>query len=97
MRTKDEGTTNAIEVRHLASGSVAWVEVVLRGQKMPPDELRAVLTSTDREVVRRYLELHLERLEERFTAQRRVLVSAKRILIDAAARRGIRIDKGDAR
>jgi hypothetical protein len=70
------------------SGSVAWAEVILQDQKMPLDELRIVLTSTDGELVRRYLELHLERLEERLTAQRRALTSAKRILIDAAARRG---------
>jgi hypothetical protein len=70
-----------------ASGSIAWAEVVLRDQGMPPDELRIVLTSTDGEVVRRHLDLHLERLEERLSAQRRSLVSAKRFLIDAAVRR----------
>jgi hypothetical protein len=51
--------------RQVASGSHAWAETVLRDQGMPPDELRDVSTTADRELVRRHLELHLERLEER--------------------------------
>jgi len=72
----------------VASGSIAWAETVLRDQEMPPDELRVVLATADRELVRRHLELHLERFEEWLITQRRSVVAAERILIEAAARRG---------
>jgi hypothetical protein len=49
---------------------------------MPPDELRAVLTTADRELVRRHLELHLERLEERLVTQRQRVAAIERILAD---------------
>lgn len=74
--------------RQVASGSIAWAEMVLRDQEMPPDELRVVLATSDRELVRRHLELHLERFEEWLITQRRSVVAAERILIEAAARRG---------
>ena len=74
--------------REVASGSIAWAEMVLRDQEMPPDELRVVLATADRELVRRHLELHLERFEEWLNTQRRSVVAAERILIEAAARRG---------
>jgi hypothetical protein len=67
--------------RQVDSGSRAWAETVLRDQGMPPDELRAVLTA-DRELVRRHLELHLERLEERLVARRREVAAIGRILAD---------------
>jgi hypothetical protein len=73
--------------RQVASGSIAWAEMVLRDQEMPPDELRVVVATADRELVRRYLELHLERFEEWLITQRRRVVAAERILIEAAARR----------
>ena len=74
--------------RQVASGSVAWAEMVLRDQEMPSDELRVVLATADRELVRRHLELHLERFEEWLITQRRSVVAAERILIEAAGRRG---------
>ena len=74
--------------RPVASGSIAWAEMVLRDQEMPPDELRVILTTADAELVRRHLELHLERFEERLTTQRRSVAAAERILIEAAGRRG---------
>jgi hypothetical protein len=64
------------------SGSRSWAETVLRDQGMPPDELRAVLTTADRELVRRHLELHLERLEERLVTQRQRVAAIERILAD---------------
>jgi hypothetical protein len=72
--------------RQVDSGSRAWVETVLRDQGMPPDELRDVLTTTDRELVRRHLELHLERLEERLLTQRRRVAAIERILADPGGR-----------
>jgi len=74
--------------RQVASGSIAWAEMVLRDQEMPSDELRVVLATADRELVRRHLELHLERFEEWLITQRRSVVAAERILIEAAGRRG---------
>ena len=64
------------------TGSRSWAETVLRNQGMPLDELRAVLTTADRERVRQHLELHLERLEERLVAQRRRVAAIERILAD---------------
>jgi hypothetical protein len=57
----------------------AWV---LREQGMPSDELQVILTTSDRELIRRHLELHLERLEERLTAQRRKVAEIAEILSD---------------
>ena len=74
--------------RQVASGSIAWAEMILRDQEMPSDELRVVLATADRELVRRHLELHLERFEEWLITQRRSVVAAERILIEAAGRRG---------
>jgi len=71
-----------------ASGSIAWAETVLRDQGMPPGELCVVLTTADRELVRRYVELHLERLEEWLITQRRSVAAAERILTEAAGRLG---------
>jgi hypothetical protein len=47
---------------------------------MPPEEIRAVLAAEDPVVVRRLLELHHERLEERTAEERRQLVSLERSL-----------------
>jgi hypothetical protein len=68
--------------RQVDPRSRTWAETVLRDQGMPPDELRAVLTTSDRELVRRHLELHLERLEERLVAQWRWVAAIERILAD---------------
>ena len=68
--------------RQVASGSRAWAETVLRDQGMPPDALRDILTTADRELVRRHLELHLERLEERLVTQRRRVAAIERILAE---------------
>ena len=38
---------------------------------MPPEEIDAILGADDPEVIRKYLELHEERLEERLADQRR--------------------------
>ena len=40
---------------------------------MPPEEIDAILGADDPEVIRRYLELHRERLEERLADQRRTI------------------------
>jgi hypothetical protein len=68
------------------SRSRSWAETVLRDQGMPPDELRVVLTTADRELIRRHLELHLERLEERLVTQGRWVAAIERILADPEGR-----------
>jgi hypothetical protein len=44
---------------------ISWAERVLECQEMPSEEISSILASDDVEVVRRYLELHRERLQER--------------------------------
>jgi hypothetical protein len=56
-----------------ASWRLALATPALRDQGMPPEEIDAILGAEDPVVVRRYLELHEERLEERFADQRRTV------------------------
>ena len=57
----------------------------LREQGMPTAELQAILRSDDPVIVRRYLELHRERLEERLAEQVRALERLERQLDPAPA------------
>ena len=59
----------------------------LREQGMPAAELQAILRSDDPVIVRRYLELHRERLEERLAEQVRALERLERQLDPAPAHR----------
>jgi hypothetical protein len=68
-----------------ATGALAWAESVLRDQGMPHEEVLAVLGSEEAETIRRHLELHMERLEERYAGQRRRAASARRILTEVAS------------
>jgi hypothetical protein len=63
--------------------SMAWAVEALRLSGMPAEEIRAVLSADDPVTVRRFLELHRERLEEGVTEQRRRLASLERFLIEA--------------
>jgi 4-alpha-glucanotransferase len=65
------------------SGPLAWAASTLTRQEMPREEIRAVLAAHDPETVRRYLELHRERLEERLGEQRRTLADVERFLTEA--------------
>lgn len=65
------------------SGPHAWAASTLTRQEMPSEEIRAVLAAHDPETVRRYLELHRERLEERLAEQRRTLADLERFLTEA--------------
>ena len=57
----------------------------LREQGMPAAELQTILRSDDPVIVRRYLELHRERLEERLAEQVRTLERLERQLDPAPA------------
>ena len=62
--------------------SLTWAAGTLRRCDMPPDEVRAVLTADDPEIVRRLLELHTERPEEEVAERKRTLATLERSLID---------------
>ena len=49
-------------------------------QRMPLDEIRAVLTADDPEIARRYLERHQERLAERYAEERRAVARLARAI-----------------
>ncbi len=67
--------------------TLSWAAATLAAHDMPRGEIHAVLFAEDPELVRRYLALHLERLEERLSDQRRALEAVERILGSAAERR----------
>jgi hypothetical protein len=60
----------------------ATVLEILRQQRMPPGEVRAVLEADDPLFVRRLLELHRERLGEWLEEQRRLVSWIERSLVD---------------
>jgi DNA-binding transcriptional MerR regulator len=65
----------------------------LRRNRMPRAEIRAVLAADDPEIVRRYLELHQERLEERMAAHRRELEVLACSLTEHLEARGRRTER----
>ena len=69
------------DVHSAPFGSVADAISTLEDQAMPPEEIAAMVRAHDPELVRRYLELHRERLEERLDAQRRTLDRLEGLLI----------------
>jgi hypothetical protein len=62
-------------------GSVADAISTLEDQAMPSEEIAAMVRAHDPEIVRRYLELHRERLAERLDGQRRTLDRLEGLLI----------------
>ncbi len=74
----------------LTGAPAGWAERVLACQGMPPDEIGAVLATDEPEIVRRYLELHRERLDERLADRRRELdaVEAQLLAAHRTSRRG---------
>jgi len=69
----------------------------LRRNRMPRAEIRAVLSAEDPEIVRRYLELHRERLEEQLAARRRELDTLACSLTEHLEARGRRTERGRRR
>jgi hypothetical protein len=72
--------------------SLAWAAGTLRLCDMPPEEVGAVLTADDPEIVRRFLELHRERLEEEVVERSRTLATLERYLIEEILERNQRGD-----
>jgi hypothetical protein len=70
---------------------------MLRRNRMPRAEIRAVLGAEDPEIVRRYLELHRERLEEQLAAHRRELDALACSLMERVEARGRRAERGRRR
>jgi DNA-binding transcriptional MerR regulator len=60
--------------------STAWVARALRAQGMPRDEVRALLSADDAEVVHRFVELHEERLQEQLATRIRTIRDIERSL-----------------
>jgi DNA-binding transcriptional MerR regulator len=58
-----------VEARPVRDGSTNRIVRALRAQGMPREEIRAVVSAEDPELVRRILALHRERLEERLAAR----------------------------
>jgi hypothetical protein len=56
----------------------ATAREILRGQRMPVEEIRAVLAGEDPLMARRLLELHRERLEEWLEEQRSLVAWIER-------------------
>jgi hypothetical protein len=75
MDVDTEGPNEAVRLMELRAAAI------LHRQRMPSDEFRAVLSAGDPAIVRRYLELHRERLEEWFEGQRRALESVEGWLV----------------
>jgi hypothetical protein len=65
--------------------AIAWAAPALRQYEMPPNEISAVLGADNPELVRRYMELHRERLEERLADRLRALAGLERLLVQAIA------------
>ena len=55
----------------------------VRAARMPPEEIDAILGADDPWVVRKYLELHEERLEERLAEQRRSIARLRQVIAPA--------------
>lgn len=70
---------------------IASATQTLREQGMPPEEIEAVLAVEEPQILRRYMELHWERLEERLAAEHRALIGVERFLALAILERTDRL------
>jgi DNA-binding transcriptional MerR regulator len=67
--------------------SVASAVRALRRQEMPLEEIEAVIAADDPGTLRRHLELHRERLEERLAEEQREVADVERFLTEAIIER----------
>jgi len=70
-------------MRLIMDDMVVWAAEALRAQRMPADEIAAVLEADDLREIRRRLELHGERLRELLAEQLRTLSRVERLLTEA--------------
>jgi hypothetical protein len=68
---------------------MSWAAHVLREQGMPALERHAVFGTDDPRTIRRYLDLHRERLEERLMEQRAVLECIEVLLTETIQTRSV--------
>ena len=73
--------------REIRRVSMTWVVGTLRRQEMPAEEIREILTTGDPEMVRRHLELHRERMQERLAEQQQTITSLERTLTEGLIER----------
>jgi hypothetical protein len=82
-RENDPVTSSAAATHPTGRDAIAGAARALRRYELPPEEISAVLGADDPELVRRYMELHRERLEERLLDRLRALASLERVLVQA--------------
>jgi len=70
-------------MRLIMDDMVVWAAEALRAQRMPVDEIGAVLETDDVREIRRRLELHGERLRELLADQLRTLSRVELVLTEA--------------
>ena len=63
---------------------VLWAAYALRAQGMQQGEVHSLLAADDPRLIRRHLDLHRERLEERFADHREIVNSIEGLLLEAA-------------
>lgn len=68
-------------------GSVALAVRTLRDLGMPRAEIDRILATSDPRVIRRYVDLHIERLEERLADARTTLIGLEPVLEAAISKR----------
>jgi hypothetical protein len=69
------------DFQSVRTASVSHAIALLEDQAMPSEETAAMVQAHDPELVRRYLELHRERLEERLACERRTVDRLEGLLI----------------
>ena len=63
---------------------ILWAAYALRAHGMPQGEIHSLLATDDPRLIRRHLDLHRERLEERFADHRDLVNSIEGLLLEAA-------------
>ena len=74
-------TRPAAATHPISRDSIAGAARALRRYELPPEEISAVLRADSPELVRRYIELHREWLEERHLDRLRALADLERVLV----------------
>ena len=101
VETERTNTTKCAAARFRRGDPVGWERLLwaartLRDQSMPPMEIHTVLVTEDPEIIRRHLDLHRERLEERLMDELALIARIEMLLIEAVRRTGRRDGTGPA-